>query len=128
GVMEFAAEATTIGLAALAGAFRQGAAKQPTIGSQASDLGAEVALGEREFCAMERGTHVLYPCTIQEQQAEYQYKIQCEFALLIRKGQNVNRISWFLRLQIPGCGIAGPRPSSVTLGGRTNRTIYSWHS
>jgi hypothetical protein len=59
-----AAGTAAVGLAALAQALGQGAAKKPAVQGEASDLGAKVSLGSGKLGAMEVVAHlgiILYP-------------------------------------------------------------------
>ena len=60
GLMQFTSSATTIRLAALAGTFRESAAKEPLTRRELRNPGTEVALGGGEFSADQRVAQILY--------------------------------------------------------------------
>jgi hypothetical protein len=69
--VELAAGTAAVGLAALAQALGQGAAKKPAVQGEASDLGAKVTLGSGKLGAMEVVAHLesfytLYIDTVQD--------------------------------------------------------------
>src|ERR1700721_2656622 len=65
-LVQLAVRAMAVGLTALAGTLREGAAKQPLPGSQLGDTGTEVALSSRELGAVEGLGHILYTNIIQD--------------------------------------------------------------
>jgi hypothetical protein len=60
GLMQLASGATAIRFAASAGTFRERAAEEPLAGGELGNPGTEVALGGREFGAVESVSHFLY--------------------------------------------------------------------
>src|SRR5258705_11148407 len=92
--MPFAAGTTAIGFAALAGAFRERAAQEPFAGGEVGDAGTETALGNGEFCAAERSSHVLYQYYTRHAQ-KTRAETQCEYASESTVGQNNNQIRCF---------------------------------
>ena len=78
--------AAAVGLAALAQAFGQGAAKKPAVQREASDLGAKVSLGRGKLGAMEVVAHLglfytLHIYNIQDTKAESDYKMNANLHL-----------------------------------------------
>jgi len=85
-LVEFAAGAAAVGLAALAQAFGQGAAKKPAVQREASDFGAKVSLGSGKLGAMEVVAHLglfynLHIYNIQDTKAESDYKMNANLHL-----------------------------------------------
>ena len=98
--MQFPSGAAAIGLAALTGTLRQSATKEPLTRGQLRNPRAEVALGGREFSAVESVVHLLYSSTIQDKGRKSRAKIQCEYAPPAGLSQKRNEIRWFRQLEI----------------------------
>src|SRR5580658_9499224 len=94
-LVQLALRAMAVGLTALAGTLREGAAKQPLPGGQLGNMGAEVALRSRELGAVEKLSHILYIEIIQDIDKKQEQKLNTNLLSIRSKAKSTYGIRCF---------------------------------